>query len=246
MMNRPKPSETEEDILLLQQKFLSEKAKNPKIQPAAQIVKIEKREQFLKNHFIKISKIDFLTEPKKSLFAQLRQQKQQSVPETVSNEESEKNKIIYDEIHHKIVGNQNENKTVTDIVMGDIVENNVQQPKPYMTTEVKDATAFPKIQKINLKSLANGPTNGKSLFGQLMEEKCKHQTESMECDEPTTVQKNTNLKALYGEKSVIVDDSKTGAEVHKENLNVLCQLKEEEILAERKKLLESIGKFIFF
>ncbi|XP_065360117.1 RNA polymerase II-associated protein 1 [Calliphora vicina] len=221
MMNRPKPSETEEDILLLQQKFLSEKAKNPKIQPAAQIVKIEKQ-------------------PKKSLFAQLRQQKQQSVPETVNKEESEKNKIIYDEIHHKIVGDQNENKSVTDIIMGDIVENNVQQPKPFMATEVRNATAFPKIQKINLNALASRPTNGKSLFGQLMEEKCKHQGESMECEEPATVQKNKNLTALYGEKSVIVEDSKTAAEVHKENLNVLCQLKEEEILAERKKILESI------
>lgn len=44
MMNRPKPGETEEDILRMQQQFMAEKAKNPKVQPAAQIVKIEKRE----------------------------------------------------------------------------------------------------------------------------------------------------------------------------------------------------------
>lgn len=43
-MRRPKPEETEEDILRMQQEFLAEKEKNPKLQPAAQIVKIEKRE----------------------------------------------------------------------------------------------------------------------------------------------------------------------------------------------------------
>lgn len=45
-MNRPKPGETEEDILRMQEKFLLERAKNPNAQPAAQIVKIEKREFF--------------------------------------------------------------------------------------------------------------------------------------------------------------------------------------------------------
>lgn len=46
MIKRPKPGETEEDVLRMQQDFLSERAKNPKMQPAAQIVKIEKRECF--------------------------------------------------------------------------------------------------------------------------------------------------------------------------------------------------------
>ncbi|XP_023294123.2 RNA polymerase II-associated protein 1 [Lucilia cuprina] len=221
MMNRPKPGETEEDILRMQQKFLSEKAKNPKIQPAAQIVKIEKQ-------------------PKKSLFAQLREQKQSPAPTPVKNEESANEKLIYDEIHHKIVGDQNENQTITDIIMGDIVENKVQQPKPYMANEVKEAAAFPKIHKINLKVEANRPTKDKSLFAQLMEQKSKQQVDTMECDEPVADEKNANLTAMYGEKSVIVEDAKTAEEVHKENLNMLCQLREEEILAERKKLLESI------
>lgn len=44
MIKRPKPGETEEDILRMQREFLEQKAKNPKMQPAAQIVKIEKRE----------------------------------------------------------------------------------------------------------------------------------------------------------------------------------------------------------
>ncbi|KAM7358732.1 RNA polymerase II-associated protein 1 [Cochliomyia hominivorax] len=224
MMNRPKPNETEEDILRMQQQFLAEKAKNPKIQPAAQIVKIEKQ-------------------PKKSLFAQLRQQKQAQAPEPKKdpNEESSNTKLIYDEIHHKIVGDQKENKTITDIIMGDIIENKFQQPKTYVATEVKEAAAFPKIQKINFNAVENKSSKGKSLFAQVMEEKLKNQPQPMEWyDESETVRKSTDMKAKFGEKSVIVEDSKTAEEVHKENMNILCQLKEEEILAERKRLLESI------
>lgn len=44
MIKRPKPGETEEDILRMQEEFLAQKAKNPQLQPAAQIVKIDKRE----------------------------------------------------------------------------------------------------------------------------------------------------------------------------------------------------------
>lgn len=39
MIKRPKRGETEDDILRMQQEYLAEKAKNPKLQPAAQIVK---------------------------------------------------------------------------------------------------------------------------------------------------------------------------------------------------------------
>ena len=179
------------------------------------------------------------------MFAQARQQKQQLTPTTTSKtpNESNKNKILFDEIHHKIVGDQNANQSLTDIIMGDIVENKVQQPKHYSHTEVREAAAFPKIQKMSIKSCANKPVKGKSLFAQIIEEKSKQKPqESMECDEPEPVGKRSDLSALYGEKSVIVEDSQTAVDVHKENINLLCQMKEEEILAERKKLLESIGK----
>lgn len=130
--------------------------------------------------------------------------------------------------------------------MGDVVENKVQQPKRYSHTNVREAAAFPKIQKMSINSSKNKPIKGKSLFAQLMEEKSTKQktVESMECDVSEHVGKCHDLSILYGEKSVIVEDTKTAEEVHKENINLLCQMKEEEILAERKRLLESIGKFI--
>lgn len=42
MIKRPKSDETEEDILRMQNEFLSHRAKNPKLQPAAQCVKVTK------------------------------------------------------------------------------------------------------------------------------------------------------------------------------------------------------------
>lgn len=43
MIKRPKPSDTEEDILEMQRKFLEEKSKNVNLQPAAKLTKIDKR-----------------------------------------------------------------------------------------------------------------------------------------------------------------------------------------------------------
>ena len=193
----------------------------------------------------KFLNILFNLEPKKSLFAQARQQKQQLTPPTTSKtpNESIENKILFDEIHHKIVGVQNVNQSLTDIIMGDIVEKKVQQPKHSCHTEIREAAAFPKIPKMSIKSCANKPVKGKSVFAQIMEEKSKQKPEElMECDEPEPAGKRPDLSALYGEKSVIVEDSQTAVDVHKENISLLCQMKEEEILAERKRLLESIGK----
>lgn len=43
--------------------------------------------------------------------------------------------------------------------------------------------------------------------------------------------------------SAIVQDAKLSNEIHAENLNILSQMREEEILAERQKLLSSLGKY---
>lgn len=42
MIKRPKPTDTEQEILAMQNDFLSEKAKNANFQPAAKLVKFDK------------------------------------------------------------------------------------------------------------------------------------------------------------------------------------------------------------
>lgn len=86
---------------------------------------------------------------------------------------------------------------------------------------------------------------GMSIFAQAVSNKKQcdvKQSEPMELDDIATDDKRNNLVDIYGKVSVIVEDSQTAEEIHKENLNLLCKMKEEEIMAERKKLMESIGK----
>lgn len=49
-----------------------------------------------------------------------------------------------------------------------------------------------------------------------------------------------NLTARYGNNSAIIQDNLASKELHEENLKLLAQMKEEQIMEERKKLLESM------
>lgn len=46
MIKRPKPTDTEDDILQMQQSFLAEQSKNTNFCPAAKLVKVEARKNF--------------------------------------------------------------------------------------------------------------------------------------------------------------------------------------------------------
>ncbi|XP_073843572.1 RNA polymerase II-associated protein 1 [Musca autumnalis] len=238
MIKRPKPGETEEDILRMQEEFLAQKAKNPQMQPSAQIVKIDKP-------------------PKQSLFAKARQQAQtkpSNNPAITAPNNQENANIILKEIHQKIVGDVADgetSKTISDIVMGDIVEKSFDAPKLVNYTHEVETAAFPKIQKISLGNITPSPQKkGKSIFAQALSKNnvdgcgLEKKSEPMEVDEAVVVEKRNDLSDLYGKSSIIVEDSKTANEVHNENLNLLSKMREEEILAERKKLMESIDPAI--
>lgn len=47
MIKRPKPTDTEDDILEMQKSFLAEQAKNAEFTPAAKLVKVEARKCYL-------------------------------------------------------------------------------------------------------------------------------------------------------------------------------------------------------
>lgn len=57
----------------------------------------------------------------------------------------------------------------------------------------------------------------------------------------------SNLKPDSSEtdRSALAKDSKMAQEIHEENLNVINQMSEQEILAEREKLLNSLGKTLY-
>lgn len=59
MIKRPKPTDTEDDILKMQNEFLGEKKKKSNFQPAAKLVKVEPSE-FSKLNIRKMNRINDL------------------------------------------------------------------------------------------------------------------------------------------------------------------------------------------
>lgn len=52
MIKRPKPTDTEEDILQMQNEFLKDQTKNAQFQPAAKLVKVQPGKFFVPQYFI--------------------------------------------------------------------------------------------------------------------------------------------------------------------------------------------------
>uniref|UniRef100_A0A0A1WPQ3 RNA polymerase II-associated protein 1 n=1 Tax=Zeugodacus cucurbitae TaxID=28588 RepID=A0A0A1WPQ3_ZEUCU len=220
MIKRPQSGETEEDILRMQNEFLSQRAKNPKLQPSAQVVKVPK-------------------ETKKSLFVRSRQKASEKAADvntdnkTINVEQvSTVKQEILGEIHEKIVGNLeiNNAEKFTDIVLGDIVEKKFDAPMLTDIVENDEKVGFPTIK---LTTFEKPSKSGKSIFATAALSK----QQIKKIDAPTH---SEDLSTIYGNESVIVSNSTIAAEVHKENLDVLSKMSRDDILAEREKLLNSI------
>ncbi|XP_018801477.1 PREDICTED: RNA polymerase II-associated protein 1 [Bactrocera latifrons] len=220
MIKRPQSGETEEDILRMQNEFLSQRAKNPKLQPAAQFVKVPK-------------------ETKKSLFVRSRQK----ASENNANDNAEQTRKsatsvptvkqeILGEIQEKIVGNLDTSNVekFSEIVLGDIVEKKFDAPMLNDDMEVEENIGFPTIK---LTTLEKSTKAGKSIFASGGLSK----NQSMRSQVPAP---SEDLSKMYGNESVIVSNSAIAAEVHKQNLDVLSKMSRDDILEEREKLLNSI------
>uniref|UniRef100_A0A1A9ZVS9 RNA polymerase II-associated protein 1 N-terminal domain-containing protein n=1 Tax=Glossina pallidipes TaxID=7398 RepID=A0A1A9ZVS9_GLOPL len=229
MMKRPKRGETEKDILRMQQEFLAEKAKNPKIKPAAQIVKISKPS-------------------KTSLFAKSRRKngEENATPAAhrqVPSDNASQREIILDQIHTNIKGEVNTKQhadVVADTIIGDIVEKLVKQPKHYSFLGCQEGHAFPVVEKMKL-TTPKAFSNGKSIFAQIMEQNVK--TDINESHE-TIDTEDYNLRRTKDELGVRFEDVETGEEAFEENLKILREMTEEEILKEKQTLMESLDPSI--
>ena len=61
--------------------------------------------------------------------------------------------------------------------------------------------------------------------------------------EPMEVDESSSVKIMNIDSESVLGSSK---EVHQENLEILAKMRKEEILAERAKLLQSVGKCFCF
>ncbi|KAL9929060.1 RNA polymerase II-associated protein 1 [Glossina fuscipes fuscipes] len=230
MMKRPKRGETEKDILRMQDEFLAEKAKNPKIKPAAQIIKVSKS-----------------SKPSSSLFAKSRNKNgvrnaMSAAHRHVPSDNALQRKIILDEIQTNIKGEVNaeqQTDTIAHTIIGDIVERVVKQPKRHLLG-CQEGHAFPVVEKMKL-TTPKAFINGKSIFAQIMEQNVKTRINE---NHETIETEQYSLRQAKDELDVVLEEGTTGGEAFEENLKILREMNEEEILQEKQKLIESLDPSI--
>nr|XP_016934886.1 RNA polymerase II-associated protein 1 [Drosophila suzukii] len=217
MFKKLKPGETEEDVLRMAAEFNAERAKDPNFQPAAAFVRMDKA-------------------PKKSMFAQKREQAKlgrvtsvaqhilpaaKEVPEiaTSASKESERthaNQVLLDEIQENILGDVKGNRmnpSSLGNVLGELVERTGGTARPSLQNTKQVNTSKP--LSIFAKHLLNSSSPSPKIF-------------------------KSHSDLPRNEGSSIIKDAKLGKELHQENLNVLKQMSEQDILAEKKRLLASL------
>ncbi|XP_017071605.1 RNA polymerase II-associated protein 1 [Drosophila eugracilis] len=220
MFKKLKPGESEEDVLRMAAEFNAEKKKNPSFQPAAAFVRMDRA-------------------PKKSVFAQKREQAKlgrvtsaavkkqeqiipaaketQTIPTSVLKESvTHVNQVLLDEIQENILGDIKGSKMDPKFlcnVLGELVERTGGSNRPAFQETQQAKTSKP-LSIFAKKLLGASSTN---------QEVPKNQSDSARI-----------------ERSSIIKDAKLGQELHQENLNVLNQMSEQDILAEKEKLLASL------
>ncbi|XP_064547522.1 RNA polymerase II-associated protein 1 isoform X2 [Drosophila montana] len=213
MFKKLKPGESEEDVLRMAAEFNAERQKNPNFQPAATVVRVEK--PAVKSLFAQKRELNKLKSQGGSIIAS------EMVPLDIRFEDVKSKQILLDEIHENMLGDVRGSKVDFDLinsVVGEIVERREGLPRQAV-----------KEQQLNQKS-----NKSKSIFAQKFNANQKLNVSSQNDSQ------NINHDKTLPVASAMVQDAKLSTEIHAENLNILSQMREEEILAERQKLLSSL------
>ncbi|KAH8296600.1 hypothetical protein KR054_008495 [Drosophila jambulina] len=218
MFKKLKPGENEEDILRMSAEFSAERAKNPGFQPAAAFVRADrapKKSMFAqRREQAKLGRITSVPEKKQDEIEEIKAQATSVPPEAAGTHVT---KILMDEIQENILGDVKGTKiNASSIknVLGELVERPEGVREPVALQEPKRAI----------------PNKPRSLFGrQILKER----------SQPKEVS-NTKTDSPEIGRSSPVKDSKLAQEIHEENLNVISQMSEQDILAERERLLASL------
>ncbi|KAH8274952.1 hypothetical protein KR018_002554 [Drosophila ironensis] len=215
MFKKLKPGESEDDVLRMAEEFNKERAKNPDFQPAAAFVRVDRA-------------------PKKSMFAQRREQaklgrilsaekektgeetsgKSEETPEIPQKPQPSFNRVLMDEIQENILGDFKGTKLKAcpmGSVMGDLVE---RSAKPKKATAVQQSPDSSKPLSIFARQMLGLKAN-------------------------PNISESTSKTAQTSQSSIVEDES-LAKEIHEENLGILNRMSEQEILAEREKLLATL------
>lgn len=245
MVSRPKPGETEDDLLKMQEEFLIEKNQNSDYQPAAQVVNLRRTE-----HQTILTDIKETPSRKPSKYA---------ISKGLSGDNAKRARI----------------EVNTSTYMGEIVEKKYESEDVEITEIDDDKVYFPKVLPSALGEIKEKnidrhidenndiqiPSEGfpvviicdpnitagnKSIHAQQLEKLHAEKQIKMDTDEPHSPhnphsinqQMHTNI-INYPSKSSILSSMDADA-IHKENNEMLEKMAEKDILEEQKKLLSSL------
>ncbi|XP_016992138.2 RNA polymerase II-associated protein 1 [Drosophila rhopaloa] len=220
MFKKLKPGESEEDVLRMAAEFNAEKVKNPEFQPAAAFVRVDKapkKSMFAqKREQAKLGRITSVPEKKQDEFSPTVKEIQKIPTSVLKENKTHVTQVLLDEIQENILGDVKGSKidpSSLGNVLGEIVER----------TEGSTGPALHPIRQVNT-------SKPLSIFAkQLLGTSSQNPKISM-----------TKSDSNENDTSSIVRDAKLCKELHQENLNVLSQMSEQDILAEKKKLLASL------
>ncbi|GBP23875.1 RNA polymerase II-associated protein 1 [Eumeta japonica] len=238
MLKRPKPGEDQEDLLQMQEEFLKERNKNPNLQPAAQVVNLGNEPSS------KHSRTP-------SIYAQAKGLKKHTDKRVRFNDSTvcigtvvEKN---CESIHqHGIVNNdQNDDDKVyypkvLPFVLGNIIEKNLEEPMDISQMSMP-INGFPSVSQCD-RSIGN---EKKSIYMLNIEKQKKLGTDlkTSSLDTSYKVLSSSPRFVNLPDKSYILTSDEAGA-IHKENVEVLSKMSEQEILQERNKLLNTLDPIL--
>ncbi|XP_003704937.3 RNA polymerase II-associated protein 1 [Megachile rotundata] len=224
ILKRPKPTDSEEELFRMQEEFLKNKQ-----QPSAKVINL-RGTKFLGSNSTEIAKNQISTGKVRSKFSELKRLKTQDRVSTSQIGGDVINPVIKDETEKRLKDGpqeyvQNVPISPCNIILGNIIE------KKYDTNKYE----FDKQQPFHLDSgfpevfssshmMSN---DNQSLFWQQISSK-EHITNKIEKPEFSESVNNVD-------NSVVIDGS-WALEIHKENLERLNQMSQEEILKEKSKL----------
>ncbi|XP_039752229.1 RNA polymerase II-associated protein 1 [Pararge aegeria] len=244
MIRRPKPGEDEEDILRMQQEFLKVK----KFQPSAQVVNLRKTE----HQTTKRAGSTTSDTRKPSRYAQSKGLKEKhpridtgagqvlgailekNIPEEQEPSEPDNGEPLTD-INNPIEPNDDKvyYPRVMPFIIGDIVERSSNDNFNF-NLKPMPLKGFPIVTKRD----PNIQPGSKSIYAQHIE---KLKVNAMDVDQPSSsldvIKENPIIPIPL--QSYILSSNEAG-DIHKENLNILTKMSEEDILQEQQKLLSSL------
>ncbi|KAL7732458.1 hypothetical protein ACLKA6_004420 [Drosophila palustris] len=220
MFKKLKPGESEEDVLRMAAEFNAERQKNPGFQPAATVVRVEK--PVGKSLFAQKRELGKLNSNKNTEKATLELQVTKDSNDNFKGLTNKK--VLLDEIHENMLGDvrgTKVNPNLMENVLGEIVERREALLRPAIEPQPVNQT---------------NSNKAKSIFAQKFN--AKQQASNAVCSAQES--QNNAKDEISSGRSAIVQDPKLTKEIHVENLTLLNQMREEDILAEREKLLSSL------